>query len=607
MQAMILAAGMGKRLGELTAHNTKCMVEVSGKPMIDRMLEQLCELDIARIVVVVGYERDLLVDHIDSLDIPLPVVYVDNPVYNQTNNIYSLYLARDYLAQDDTILLESDLVFEGQLLHELVDDPWPTLALVDKYEHWMSGTVVKIDADDRISRFVPASQFKFDDIDEYYKTVNIYKFSKLFSESHYIPFLEAYCKALGNNEYYEQVLRVITMLDDSEMKAKKVEGRRWYEIDNQQDLAIAETMFALDEGSMLDSFAARYGGYWRYPGVRDFCYLVNPFYPSERLMRKMKMSFEDLLCQYPSGMRVNCHLAANWFGVREERMVVGNGAAELIKALLEETEGTVGIVRPTFEEYPNRLPEERLAVFEAPAPDFRYTADDLMKAFAERDLSLLVLINPDNPSGNYLSKDEVERLATWCDERNIRFVLDESFVDFADDTDASLISDAFMDAHPSAVVIKSISKSYGVPGIRLGIMVSADQSLIDAVKSSVSIWNINSFGEFYLQIAGRYQDDYVAALELFRDARARFVSELEAVDGLRVIPTQANYVMVEITCGVSSRALAGKLIHDYNLLIKDLDPKLKCPKRHYVRLAIRTPEENSRLVEVMQKCLKELG
>lgn len=331
MQGLILAAGMGKRLKELTENNTKCMVRVNGVSLIDRVLHQLEKLPLSRVVIVVGYKGRELMDYISSLDIRIPVCYVNNPIYDKTNNIYSLALAKDYLLEEDTLLLESDLIFEDSVLKAILEDPRETLALVDKYESWMDGTCVKIGPDDSIDAFVPGKKFVFEDIPEYYKTVNIYKFSRHFSETHYVPFLEAYSKALGDNEYYEQVLRVITMLDDPEIKAKKLSGQLWYEIDDIQDLDIASSMFAPDEDEKVDSIQARYGGYWRYPRLVDFCYLVNPYFPPQKLMNEMKANFETLLTQYPSGMRVNSLLAAKNFGIHPEHVLVGNGAAELIK------------------------------------------------------------------------------------------------------------------------------------------------------------------------------------------------------------------------------------------------------------------------------------
>ena len=196
MQAIILAAGMGKRLKALTKNNTKCMVEVNGVSLISRMLSQIEKKHLSRIVIVVGYEGRKLIDYIATLNISTPIVYVENPIYDKTNNIYSLALAKDYLLEEDTLLFESDLIFEESVIDQLLDDPRETLALVDKYESWMDGTCVKLGDDDSIESFIPGKKFKFEEINDYYKTVNIYKFSKHFSQTCYVPFLEAYSKAL---------------------------------------------------------------------------------------------------------------------------------------------------------------------------------------------------------------------------------------------------------------------------------------------------------------------------------------------------------------------------------------------------------------------------
>lgn len=319
MQAIILAAGMGKRLKNLTAENTKCMIKVNGVTLIERMLRQLEKLHLSRIVIVVGYKGENLISYIDSLNIQTPVIFVNNPIYDKTNNIYSLFLAREYLCREDTILLESDLIFDDSVLATLLEDKRETLALVDKYESWMDGTCLKLTEDDRIKSFIPGKKLNFEDRAEYFKTVNIYKFGKHFSETRYVPFLEAYSKALGNNEYYEQVLKVIMMLDEPEIRAKRlpqIEGNLfWYEIDDIQDLNIAESMFNLSDEEKLSKFQSRYGGYWRYPQLLDFCYLVNPYFPPQKLIDELKAATEKLLTQYPSGMYVNSLLAAKNFGV----------------------------------------------------------------------------------------------------------------------------------------------------------------------------------------------------------------------------------------------------------------------------------------------------
>ena len=590
---------MGRRLKDLTQNNTKCMVKVNGVTLIDRMLQQIDKHNLSRIVIVVGYESQKLIDYISTLDVKTPIVYVDNPIYNKTNNIYSLALAKDKMLEDDTLLFESDLIFEDSVIDVLLDDPRDTLALVDKYESWMDGTCVKLGPDDSIDAFVPGKKFKFNEIKDYYKTVNIYKFSKHFCEKFYVPFLEAYQEALGVNEYYEQVLRVITMLDDPEIKAKKLSGQLWYEIDDIQDLDIATSMFTPDEEEKVDLMAARYGGYWRYPQLLDFCYLVNPYFPPQKLIDEMKASFETLLTQYPSGMRVNSLLAAKNFGIRQGNVLVGNGAAELIKAYMSNIKGTVGFIRPTFEEYPNRYCKEQSVIFTPNNDSFSYTAQDLMDFFGDKQIAHLVVVNPDNPTGNYIPKADLLKLTSWAAQKNIQLLIDESFVDFAEEEDSTLIYQDILDANPHLFVMKSISKSYGVPGVRLGILASGNEDFIAMLKKDVAIWNINSFGEFYMQIEEKYHKDYVKGLTLIRQERKRFQEELAKLPGLRVIPSQANYVMAELTGNVSARALTKALLLKYSLFIKDLTAKMN--GKQYIRLAVRNTEDNNKLLQALKQ------
>lgn len=601
MQAIILAAGMGKRLKELTRENTKCMVKVNGVTLIDRMLHQIEKRHLSRIVIVVGYEGQKLMDYIATLDIRTPIVFIQNPVYDKTNNIYSLALAKEWLCREDTLLFESDLIFEDAVLDALADDPHETLVLVDKYESWMDGTCVKLSNEDIIEAFVPGKSFKFSERDDYFKTVNIYKFSRHFSETYYVPFLDAYRAALGQNEYYEQVLRVITMLDEPGIKAKRLNGQKWYEIDDSQDLDIAESIFAPEE-DRVRQIQGRYGGYWRYPGLLDFCYLVNPYFPPARMKDELRANFDTLLTQYPSGMRVNSLLAAKNFGVSQENILVGNGAAELIKSFMGCLSGKVGFIRPTFEEYPNRYSGKDSVHFVPDNADYSYTADDLMAYFADKGIQNLVVVNPDNPSGNYIKKADLLRLAAWAGERGIRLVVDESFADFADEENNTLIEQEVLDAIPQLYVIKSISKSYGVPGLRLGVLASGDTGMIERMKRDVAIWNINSFAEFYLQIEEKYKKDYMTALARIREERTRFEKELSRIEGVRVIPSQANFVMVELTQYVSSKELTKILLCKYNILIKELMDKTS--GRNLLRLAVRSTEENNILLEAMRGCFR---
>ncbi len=591
---------MGKRLGEFTKNNTKCMVSVNGTPLINRALSQLSRLGLNRVVIVVGYEGQGLIDHIGNEYEGLKIEYINNPIYDKTNNIYSLALAKEKMMEDDTLLLESDLIFEDGMLDLLVNNPFPNLALVAKYETWMDGTMVCIDDDNNIVNFVPKAAFRYADTDKYYKTVNIYKFSKEFSKTKYVPFLEAYTKSVGNNEYYENVLRIISFLNSHDLKALPITNEKWYEIDDKQDLDIAEALFSSPE-ELLKKYYTRYGGFWRFPQMLDFCYLVNPYFRQSKIIDELEANFRTLLGEYPSGMKVNTLLASKCWGVKEEYIIPGNGAAELIKALMENVQGKLGVIRPTFEEYPNRIDQSMVVPFVPQNRDFRYGVDDLMEFFGNTSIESLLLINPDNPSGNFIAINDICRLAEWCENRSIRLIVDESFVDFSEQWEtSSMLHDSILERYPHIAVMKSISKSYGVPGLRLGILASADKELIAKMKKQVSIWNINSFAEFFMQIFTKYEKDYKHACQRFIEVRSEFLYELNNTPFLHVMPTQANFVLCEVLPPFTANDLALKLLKDANILISACSAKKGIEPNKYIRMAVRSKEDNDKLIAALK-------
>ena len=597
---------MGRRLGEYTKNNTKCMVPVNGVRLIDRLLEQLSRTDLQRVVIVVGYKGKELMDYIGSrYDGRLKIEFAENPVYDKTNNIYSLALVKEQLQEDDTLLIESDLILSDRLIPMLVDCEDPNVALVARYESWMDGTMVEIDQDRNIVNFIPKEAFNYANAGSYYKTVNIYKFSREFSRQKYVPFLEAYTKSVGNNEYYENVLRIISFLNNHDLKAQDIGKEQWYEIDDKQDLDIAEALF-VDEKDVLRKYYGRYGGYWRFPQMLDFCYLVNPYFPSRRMKDELRANFDTLLTEYPSGMKVNTLLASKCFGVSEDYIVPGNGAAELIKVLMEHSTRKVGFIRPTFEEYPNRYEEERQVTYVPQNSEYRYTADDLMAFFGDKDVCQLMLINPDNPSGNFIPKTDVMRLAQWCEERGVRLVVDESFVDFSTDyATNSLLNDEILEAYPHMAVMKSISKSYGVPGLRLGILASADKELIARIKKEVSIWNLNSFAEFFMQIYNKYEKDYQRACEKFVVERDDFERQLRTIPFFHVMPSQANYFLCEVLPPYKVSEIVISMLKKHNILTRDCSGKSGLdPNRQYMRIAVRNTEDNARLVAGLRTFIK---
>ena len=603
MQAMILAAGMGRRMKKHTKHNTKCMIEVGGKSLLERVVEALVYAGIDKLVMVIGYEAEVLRKYIEEKNFPLSIEYVYNYDYDTTNNIYSLFLAREYLTRDDTILLESDLVFDKKIIKDIVDNPEKNVVVAAKYEQWMDGTMVLLNGKRNIIDFVDKTQFRYEDVEKYYKTVNIYKFSKEFSEKQYIPFMEAYLKAYGTNQYYEQVLKILAHIRNSELKAHILENEDWYEVDDAQDLDIADTMFSNDKMG-LKKYERHYGGYWRFPKMQDYCYLVNPYYPPQKMIDQMKYFYEALCTQYPSGMVIQRLNAASMFDVDEEYLLVGNGAAELINILGKILCGRVSVRVPAFNEYIRCFNNCEINPLKSSEDDYQYNVAKILETIGNTDN--LILVNPDNPSGSFLTYEDMITILDECRRKNVRCIVDESFIDFANkNVRYSLLKEEILAQYPNLIVIKSVSKSYGVPGLRLGVLGTADEKIKKDMLREMAIWNINSFAEYYLQIQRLYKKSYVIACNKIAEQRKNVEEHLRTIKVLHVYPSQANYIMCRVDGKINSTRLAEILMKKYKMLIKDLSKKTGFEGRSFIRIAIKNEEENKAILQALDEIFNQ--
>lgn len=356
---------------------------------------------------------------------------------------------------------------------------------------------------------------------------------------------------------------------------------------------------------LLKQYYSRYGGFWVYPGMLDYCYLVNPYFNRSKIMDEMQANFRTLVSEYPAGMAINSNLASECWNVKQDYIIPGNGAAELIKVLMDDINGKVGIIRPTFEEYPNRLPDEQVITFIPKNDMFRYESDELIDFFGSHKVENLLLINPDNPSGNFIPVDGIHKIAKWSEDSGIRFILDESFVDFSVGyEDNSFLRNEILERYPHMCVIKSISKSYGVPGLRLGILCSADTSLIAKMKKQVSIWNINSFAEFFMQIYPKYREDYKHACDQFIQAREDFEVELKKIPFIKVMPSQANYFFLEVLPPYKPKELCAILLKKYNILASACLAKKGIEPNRFMRIAVRNHGDNNKLINALKELIK---
>lgn len=605
MRALMLAAGMGKRLGKYTAGNTKCMLKIGDKTLIERACEALYNADITDFSIVIGYKGDNLKKFLEE-DCQNPIVkkmnftFIDNSIYDKTNNIYSLFLAKNELLKDDTILLESDLIYDYDIIKRIVNSKNENVVSVAKYSQWMDGTVIKIGDENNITEFIEKKDFKFDEIKEYYKTVNIYKFSKEFSTKEFVPFLDAYIKAYGENEYYELVLKIIAHLSRSKLKALDVSDLKWYEIDDAQDYDITNCLFSSGI-EKLKNFQKRYGGYWRFDNLLDYCYLVNPYYPPKPMLDKIIYESKKLITQYPSSQNIErINISRLFNDTNEEYLCVGNGAAEIINCLGRILKGNMAATSTVFNEYVRCFENCHISKIDMEKNDYQYDLDELAEEIVKNDI--ICIVNPDNPTGSFIDKVSMLKLLNKAKELNKIIIFDESFIDFCSkDKRYSLISNDILEAYPNLIIVKSISKSYGIPGLRLGVLASSNEELMNKMNKYMSVWNINSFGEYWLQIANLYNKDYIASCDKIDDARNKLIADLSDIKNIKVYDSQANFVMCHLV-DYDSTSLAINLLED-NIFIKDLKTKDAFNGKDFVRLAIRKEEENKLLIKSVKKYL----
>lgn len=241
MQAIILAAGKGSRLKDKTVDTPKALISVNGTPLLIRTLNILAEYEIEEVIIVVGYLKEKIKQEIGNKYKNIKITFVDNDKYDCSNNIYSLYLTKDYI-NEDCLLIECDLYFSKKIISSIINQKADCSIMVSKYnKDTMNGTVITFNASgDVTDLIVKSKQEKIFNYSNKYKTVNIYKFSKDFFLKKYIPNIATYTQTESMNSYYELVLGGLIYYNNSNIKAVVVDESLWREIDDENDLKIAE-------------------------------------------------------------------------------------------------------------------------------------------------------------------------------------------------------------------------------------------------------------------------------------------------------------------------------------------------------------------------------
>lgn len=603
-RAILLCAGIGHRMYPLTASTPKCLVEVDGVPILVRSLLALGEAGVTEAVIVVGHEAEQVRRRIGTHFAGIDIRYVDAPRFDSTNNIRSLWDARRYCDQD-VLLVEGDVVFDAEVVTRLCEQSGSSLAVAVNTAEF-SGTVVSQDADGQVTAFILGADVAGTGVGaDARKTVNIYL---LRADALRTAILPELCRQveLGNvHTYYETVFRDL-VADGSlpALTAVDVTGSRWYELDDHRDLEIAEFMF-LGRERQYDRIQSLHGSYWRY-GVVDHAYLYNLNFPPPALLADLQGELSDAMANYPVGQLEVDRLVAQWTGSAATGIVVGNGAAELIKVIGRNLGGTLTIPVPSFNEYENVLRPDQVERVALDPVTFELDLDSFCDAARRSGSEAAVLVTPNNPTALSIPRADVLEVARRLATHGCRLIVDESFIEFSREGRAASVEPDVAE-HPNLVVMKSMSKVFGIPGLRIGYLLTADHAFAAEVRGGLPIWNLNGTAESFLRRVGRYRTEFVASCEQVRDTCQDLYRQLLTVPGLAPLRPDANFVFCRIsTAGVTGPQLARRLYVEYGILIKDCATKTMPEADRWLRIASRTTQENERLVAALTRLRSEL-
>ena len=346
----------------------------------------------------------------------------------------------------------------------------------------------------------------------------------------------------------------------------------------------------------FDYVSSLHGGYWNLD-LQDSCYMTNSYFPPDGFIDLLSSNLRMLIQAYPSTNRQISSVLGRLIGVAEEKIVVGNGASELIAAIAGLLIKNVAIPMPTFEEYPNRVRffEKRISPFML-SGDFRLDTHEFVSHVRASGANSAIIVNPNNPTGAIVTRDDIAELVDRLSHLDLVLV-DESFIEFSRVSPNPSIVD-LVDDYPNLMIIKSMSKNYGIPGLRLGYIVSGNSSHIEQIRQSVAIWSINSIAQGFLENLSRYQSQFVGSCERVVASTQKLFCDLAAIQGVTPYPTEGNFILCELGSGMTGTQTATMLLEQSGILISDRSNKGGLGP-NFIRVASRTEEENERLATAL--------
>ena len=349
------------------------------------------------------------------------------------------------------------------------------------------------------------------------------------------------------------------------------------------------------QSEKYDFLSSQHGGYCRYDFI-DHAYLYNLYFPPEAIFTNLKEKIHDLVLNYPVAQGVLAELVGKIIDQPKDRIVVGNGASELIKIVSGHISGKLIVPVPSFNEYANATLLERAVEFPLEFPSFRLDVNKFAAEAIRVKADVAVVVTPNNPTSMLIPKPDLIRLAKKLETHDCMLVIDESFLDFSENSDQISLEKEIQN-YPNVAIFKSMSKAYGICGLRIGYMLTANSQFAEAVRDGVHIWNINGLAEEFLRLLPDYKEQFSESCKQVRSDRDSLYKKLCNIEGMTVFKPDANFIFCRLPDYVKNAPdIAKKLFVEHNIYIKDCAGKTQPDSDRYLRIASRTEAENCRLV-----------
>jgi|TARA_B110000116_G_scaffold265282_1_gene274266 threonine-phosphate decarboxylase len=348
-----------------------------------------------------------------------------------------------------------------------------------------------------------------------------------------------------------------------------------------------------------ETLSTAHGGYWRY-GFVDHAYLYNLHFPPERFYELLKDQIKELVLNYPVAQGQLARWVGDLISQPAERIVVGNGAAELIKIVSGHIAKKLIVPVPSFNEYANATPEGQVIEFPLDMPSFELDVDKFAAEALGCQADVAIVVSPNNPTSLLVPKADLIRLVNKLAEHDCMLIVDESFIDFANNRDQETL-ERDIALYPNLAIFKSMSKAYGICGLRIGYMLTDNMKFAEKVRSGIHIWNLNGFAETFLKMAPDYQEEFETSCALVRRERDDFYQALCSINGMVVYKPEANYIFCRLPeHSPTGPEVAEILFIEHNIYIKHCQGKSMPESERYIRVASRTPAENQSIVSALK-------